>query len=44
MVVPLGFVGVTDVDVEETTAGTAIFGAEVEVEVATDAVARVIRW
>ena len=41
MVVTLGVVGVTDVDVEETTAGSNISGEEVEVEVATGAVTKV---
>ena len=45
VVVAFGFVGATEVDVEETAAGTATFTGvevEVEVEVATEAVARVV--
>ena len=41
VVVTFGFVRVTEVDVEETAAGTAVV-VEVEVEVATEAVARVV--
>ena len=36
VLVTWGFVSVTDVDIEETTAGSAISGEEVEVEVGTN--------